>query len=92
MRTAALWASASASGDRTMTPASSQRPQPDRVDVVIVGAGYAGLLAANRLRSSLTADEAERITITMINPRDEFVERIRLHELAAGARAGVGTP
>jgi NADH:ubiquinone reductase (H+-translocating) len=46
--------------------------------VVVVGGGYAGAMAANHLRQR--AD----ITITVINPRPVFVERIRLHQLAAG--------
>ena len=46
--------------------------------VVIIGAGYAGLLAAFRL-----AGKADR-DITLINASDVFVERIRLHQLAAG--------
>ncbi|MFI9550614.1 NAD(P)/FAD-dependent oxidoreductase [Nonomuraea endophytica] len=46
--------------------------------VVVIGGGYAGTLAANHLR--LRAD----VDITVVNPRPEFVERIRLHEFAAG--------
>ncbi|MEV5610186.1 FAD-dependent oxidoreductase [Streptomyces sp. NPDC052225] len=46
--------------------------------VVVVGGGYAGVMAANRLTSR--AD----VAVTLINPRDTFVERIRLHQLAAG--------
>lgn len=45
--------------------------------VVVVGAGYAGLSAARRLRRG-GAD------VTVVNPRAEFVERIRLHQLVAG--------
>lgn len=45
--------------------------------VVVVGGGYAGVLAANRL--SRRAD----IDITLVNPRPAFVERIRLHQLVA---------
>ncbi|GAA2099059.1 FAD-dependent oxidoreductase [Actinomadura alba] len=47
--------------------------------VVVVGAGYAGTLAANRLAKKVP--EAE---ITVINPRPDFVERVRLHEQIAG--------
>jgi NADH dehydrogenase len=49
-----------------------------RTHVVVIGGGYAGTLAANHLR--LRAD----IDITLINPRPKFVERIRLHQHAAG--------
>src|SRR5215510_14333386 len=45
--------------------------------VVIVGGGYAGTLAANRLR------QRPDIEITLVNPRPVFVERIRLHQLIA---------
>jgi len=48
----------------------------DRNQVVVVGGGYAGVIAANRL--------APRATVTMVNPRGAFVERIRLHQLVAG--------
>ncbi|WP_167098173.1 NAD(P)/FAD-dependent oxidoreductase [Mycobacterium sp. DL592] len=47
--------------------------------VVVIGGGYAGVLAANRLRQRRGVD------ITLVNPRPEFVERIRLHQLVAGS-------
>jgi NADH:ubiquinone reductase (H+-translocating) len=47
--------------------------------IVVIGGGYAGTLAANHLR--LRAD----VEITLVNPRPVFVERIRLHQLAAGS-------
>lgn len=50
---------------------------PERTHVVVVGAGYAGTLAANRLR------QRPDIDITVVNPRPVFVERIRLHQLVA---------
>ena len=46
--------------------------------IVVIGGGYAGVLAANRLQAH------PDVTVTLINPRPEFVERIRLHQLAAG--------
>jgi NADH dehydrogenase FAD-containing subunit len=46
--------------------------------IVVIGGGYAGVLAANRLQS------ADNTDITLINPRPRFVERIRLHQLIAG--------
>jgi len=49
-----------------------------RTHIVVIGGGYAGTLAANHLR--LRAD----VEITLVNPRPVFVERIRLHQLAAG--------
>lgn len=47
--------------------------------VVVVGGGYAGVLAANRLRLN------ENIDITVVNPRPVFVERIRLHQFVTGS-------
>ncbi|WP_225803311.1 NAD(P)/FAD-dependent oxidoreductase [Streptomyces sp. NK15101] len=45
--------------------------------VVVIGGGYAGTLAANRLRMR------DDVDVTLVNPRAEFVERIRLHQFAA---------
>lgn len=45
-----------------------------RIQVVVIGGGYAGTLAANRLRQRPDVD------ITLVNPRPAFVERIRLHQ------------
>ena len=50
-----------------------------RTHIVVIGGGYAGTLAANHLR--LRAD----VDITLVNPRPIFVERIRLHQFAAGS-------
>ena len=76
-----------------MTPASATGGAgPDRMSVLVIGAGYAGVMAINRLLSSLTRGEAERVRVTVVNPRPDFVERIRLHELAAGSRASVLIP
>ncbi len=53
--------------------------------VVVIGGGYAGTVAANRLR--LRSD----VEITLVNPRPEFVERMRLHQFVAGTHeAAVG--
>ncbi len=65
---------------------------PDGLSVLVIGAGYAGVIATNRLLSSLSRVEAERVRVTVVNPRPDFVERIRLHELAAGTRASVLIP
>ncbi|MGW1738053.1 NAD(P)/FAD-dependent oxidoreductase [Nocardia sp. NPDC001965] len=59
-----------------------------RIRVVVVGGGYAGTVAANRLQRD------PEIDITLINPRPEFVQRLRLHQFAAGsgeATADYGT-
>ena len=52
-----------------------------RQQVVVVGAGYAGLLATVRLAGK-TRDRA--VDITLVNETDTFVERVRLHQFAAG--------
>ena len=56
--------------------------------VVVIGGGYAGTLAANRLQQNTGID------ITLVNPRPKFVQRLRLHQFAAGtgdATADYGT-
>ncbi|MEU5843521.1 FAD-dependent oxidoreductase [Rhodococcus sp. NPDC047139] len=53
-----------------------------RFHVVVVGAGYAGVMAANRLLV-----EHPDVAVTVVNPRPVFVERIRLHQVAAGSGA-----
>lgn len=55
--------------------------------VVIIGAGYAGVMAANRLAGS-----RHHLKVSVINPAAEFIERIRLHEVAAGTRATAAVP
>lgn len=47
--------------------------------IVVVGGGYAGVMAANHLRRQSGID------ITLVNPRPQFVERIRLHQLVTGS-------
>jgi NADH dehydrogenase FAD-containing subunit len=51
--------------------------------VVVVGGGYAGVLAANHLL------QRPGIDVTLVNPRPAFVERIRLHQLVAGNHGAV---
>ncbi|APE38868.1 oxidoreductase [Nocardia mangyaensis] len=47
--------------------------------IVVLGAGYAGLAAARRL-----AKKSRDTAITVVDARAEFVERVRLHQEAAG--------
>jgi NADH dehydrogenase len=61
-----------------------------RCRVVIVGAGYAGVMAANRLAGNQRLSES--ISVTVLNPAADFVERIRLHEVAAGTRESASVP
>lgn len=46
--------------------------------VIVLGGGYAGVLAANHLL------QRPGLKVTLVNARPEFVERIRLHQLVAG--------
>ncbi|CAL9641625.1 Nitric oxide reductase FlRd-NAD(+) reductase (plasmid) [Streptomyces sp. enrichment culture] len=49
--------------------------------IVVLGAGYTGATAAGRIARRLHADD---VTITLVNAEPDFVERVRLHQLAAG--------
>ncbi|MEV6875365.1 FAD-dependent oxidoreductase [Amycolatopsis sp. NPDC051128] len=49
--------------------------------IVVLGAGYAGAFSAGYLARRLHADDFE---ITVVNAEPDFVERLRLHQLAAG--------
>ena len=49
--------------------------------IVVLGAGYAGANAAGRLAKRLHPADTE---ITLVNADPEFVERVRLHQLATG--------
>ena len=57
---------------------------PSAHHAVVIGAGYAGVIAANRLLSSRSTGERDLLRVTIVNPRPDFVQRIRLHEVAAG--------
>ncbi|MET7401485.1 FAD-dependent oxidoreductase [Dactylosporangium sp. NPDC005572] len=49
--------------------------------IAVLGAGYAGASAAGYLARHLRPDDVE---ITVVNAEPDFVERMRLHQLAAG--------
>ncbi|MEW2139095.1 FAD-dependent oxidoreductase [Streptomyces sp. NPDC005409] len=49
--------------------------------IVVLGAGYTGAVAAGRLAKRLHQQD---VTLTLVNPEPDFVERVRLHQLAAG--------
>ncbi|MFJ9025331.1 NAD(P)/FAD-dependent oxidoreductase [Streptomyces sp. NPDC102259] len=52
-------------------------------EVVVIGGGYAGVMAANRLT------RRDDVTVTLINPRPTFVHRVRLHQLVGGSHEAV---
>ncbi len=47
--------------------------------LIVIGGGYAGLLAANRAA-------AQHLDVTLVSDREVLVDRIRLHEVIAGSR------
>jgi len=51
--------------------------------IVVLGAGYAGAFAAGNLARRLSPADTE---ITVVNAEPVFVERMRLHQVAAGRR------
>ncbi|MGW0249204.1 NAD(P)/FAD-dependent oxidoreductase [Nocardia goodfellowii] len=49
----------------------------NKYEIVVVGGGYAGVMAANRLT------QRDDVRVTVINPRPVFVSRLRLHQLVS---------
>ncbi|MGJ5754523.1 NADH dehydrogenase FAD-containing subunit [Streptomyces puniciscabiei] len=49
--------------------------------IVVLGAGYTGAIAAGRLARRLRPED---VALTLVNAEPDFVERVRLHQLAAG--------
>jgi NADH dehydrogenase FAD-containing subunit len=49
--------------------------------IVVLGAGYSGAIAAGRLAKRLHREE---VTVTLVNAEPDFVERVRMHQLATG--------
>ncbi|MEV0234637.1 FAD-dependent oxidoreductase [Nonomuraea sp. NPDC050786] len=49
--------------------------------IIVLGAGYTGAVAAGRLAKRL---HREDVTITLVNAEPDFVERVRMHQLATG--------
>ena len=58
-------------------------PAAARTRIVVIGGGYAGVIAANRIMKSPS------VAVTVVNPNPRFVERIRLHQLVGGSHAAV---
>lgn len=46
--------------------------------VTVLGGGYAGVMTANRLQ------QRDDVEVTLVSPGEDFVDRIRLHQLATG--------
>ncbi|NIK54943.1 NAD(P)/FAD-dependent oxidoreductase [Kribbella shirazensis] len=53
--------------------------------IVVLGAGYAGAYVAGNLARRLSPADTE---ITVVNAEPDFVERLRLHQLATGQKLG----
>ncbi|MFC8227661.1 NAD(P)/FAD-dependent oxidoreductase [Streptomyces sp. NPDC057287] len=49
--------------------------------IIVLGAGYTGAVAAGRLAKRLHRDD---VSITLVNAEPDFVERVRMHQLAVG--------
>ncbi|MEZ0092555.1 NAD(P)/FAD-dependent oxidoreductase [Streptacidiphilus sp. EB129] len=49
--------------------------------IIVLGAGYTGAVAAGRLARRLRRQDA---AITLVNAEPDFVERVRMHQLAVG--------
>ncbi|MYS42248.1 FAD-dependent oxidoreductase, partial [Streptomyces sp. SID5998] len=49
--------------------------------IIVLGAGHAGAIAAGRLARRLRRDD---VSLVLVNAEPDFVERVRLHQLAAG--------
>ena len=49
--------------------------------IVVLGAGYSGAIAAGRLAKRLYRED---VAITLVNAGPDFVERVRMHQVATG--------
>lgn len=49
--------------------------------IIVLGAGYTGAIAAGRLARRLRPED---VAITLVNAEPDFVERVRMHQLAVG--------
>lgn len=54
----------------------------DRHRIVVIGGGYVGAMAAVRAAGR----SRRRAEVTLINPEETFVQRLRLHQVATGQR------
>ncbi len=51
-----------------------------QTQIVVLGAGYSGMMAAGRLAHKL---HGQPVAITLVNAAPDFIQRIRLHQVAA---------
>ncbi|WP_369213259.1 NAD(P)/FAD-dependent oxidoreductase [Streptomyces flavofungini] len=49
--------------------------------IIVLGAGYTGAFAAGRLARRLRRED---VSLTLVNAEPDFVERVRMHQLAVG--------
>lgn len=49
--------------------------------IIVLGGGYTGAIAAGRLAKRLRRED---VAITLVNAEPDFVERVRMHQLATG--------
>ena len=54
-----------------------------RHQIVVIGGGYAGVMAALRAAGRVPA---KGVSVTLVDAKPEFVERIRLHQFSAGGQ------
>jgi NADH dehydrogenase FAD-containing subunit len=74
-------------GDTGTEPVQGLREieMSNRHRIVVIGAGYTGVFCAVRLARRTRGTGVE---ITLVNPSGRFVERLRMHQLAAGQELG----
>ena len=63
----------------TMSTRLDHSASPAQTQVAVIGGGYAGVMAANRLT------QRDDVAVTLINPRASFIHRIRLHQFVGGS-------
>ncbi|NUR87710.1 MAG: FAD-dependent oxidoreductase [Nonomuraea sp.] len=51
--------------------------------IIVLGAGYTGAFAAGRLAKRLRRED---VSITLVNAEPDFVERVRMHQVATGQK------
>ena len=49
--------------------------------IIVLGAGYTGAIAAGRLARRLRRED---VAVTLVNAEPDFVERVRMHQVATG--------